>query len=166
MVRLAKIDDIDRIVEIKNLAIAQMGKNNIYQWNELYPTKEDFLCDIKNETLYVVEENSKIGAAACIDQNIPSEYKDASFWSSNAPAYTMHRLVVDPLCTKKGYASLLMNKLEEIALYNNVTNIQIDTFSQNYLAQNLFRKHGYIYVGDVHFRAKIEPFYCFEKMLT
>ncbi|ONI46398.1 hypothetical protein AN640_03515 [Candidatus Epulonipiscium fishelsonii] len=165
MVRLATINDIDRIIKIKNLAIAQMAKNNIYQWNELYPTDTNFLNDIQNETLYVIDEHSQIGAVACIDQNIPSEYYSVLSWSSNSPAYTLHRLAVDPAYAKRGYASLIMNKLENLALYKNITNIQIDTFSQNYLAQNLFRKHGYTYVGDVYFRRKVEPFYCFEKIL-
>ena len=36
-----------------------MNQEGNYQWNEYYPTESDFLKDLTNEELFVVEENDK-----------------------------------------------------------------------------------------------------------
>lgn len=44
--RLAEEQDINSICNLIKSAIAEMERNNIHQWDEIYPTKEDFLDDI------------------------------------------------------------------------------------------------------------------------
>ena len=43
--RLAEEQDIDSICNLIKYAIAEMERNNIHQWDEIYPAKEDFLDD-------------------------------------------------------------------------------------------------------------------------
>ncbi len=49
--RLADVKDIDEITEIISLAVKEMEKDNIYQWDEVYPTRTDFLGDIEKKYL-------------------------------------------------------------------------------------------------------------------
>ncbi len=54
--RLGKTQDLDSICLLIKDAIVEMEKNGIYQWDDLYPTREDFEEDIRNNNLYVVFE--------------------------------------------------------------------------------------------------------------
>ena len=51
--RLAERKDIDFICNIVTSAITEMKNNNIFQWDEPYPSKEDFLVDIDKKNLFV-----------------------------------------------------------------------------------------------------------------
>ena len=51
--RLAQESDIDEICRLIRNAIANMEKNDIFQWDNIYPAKEDFLSDIKKQQLFV-----------------------------------------------------------------------------------------------------------------
>ena len=44
--------DIEEIYSLVKNAIAVMDQNGIPQWDEIYPTKEDFLNDIRAQNLY------------------------------------------------------------------------------------------------------------------
>ena len=51
--RQAKEQDIDSICMLIKDAIINMEKHNIFQWDNLYPNKEDFMEDIRKGELYV-----------------------------------------------------------------------------------------------------------------
>ena len=56
-----------------------MEKHNIYQWDEIYPTVEDFEDDIKKGNLYVAEENEKIIALYVISDEADEAYNYAEW---------------------------------------------------------------------------------------
>ena len=66
IIRLAKDDDIKRVVEIVNACADHMISKNIFQWDENYPNKEIFDEDIKNDCLFVLENNTKVLGCICI----------------------------------------------------------------------------------------------------
>ena len=45
--RLAKETDIDKICFLVENAVKKMESQQIFQWDNLYPTKSDFLDDIR-----------------------------------------------------------------------------------------------------------------------
>lgn len=51
--RLAKETDIDKICSLIENAIIIMENQKIFQWDSLYPSKEDFLDDIQKQQLFV-----------------------------------------------------------------------------------------------------------------
>lgn len=51
--RLAKRSDIDAVYTLIKAAIVQMEADGIYQWDDIYPTKEDFINDMEKESLYL-----------------------------------------------------------------------------------------------------------------
>ena len=63
MIRKARKDDLNRILEIYDIAKSYMRKNgNLNQWNNNYPNEEILLNDINNSSLYVYENNNIIHA--------------------------------------------------------------------------------------------------------
>ena len=51
--RKATLDDLEEVYSLVVSAIDTMVENNILQWDEFYPTREDFRRDINNDQLYV-----------------------------------------------------------------------------------------------------------------
>jgi len=45
-----------------------MEQQGIYQWDDLYPTRKDFLEDINKNTLYVAVEDGRIAAIYVINR--------------------------------------------------------------------------------------------------
>ncbi|MEG0325900.1 MAG: GNAT family N-acetyltransferase [Cellulosilyticaceae bacterium] len=164
MIRLATLSDMLRILQIKDLAISHMYHNQIFQWNESYPSEEILKQDIGSNELYVIEDQRLVVGFACINTNQSPEYQSL-IWTTAPKAYVVHRLAIDPTRTGKGYATQLMNFAETHAKSQNTLAMRIDTFSQNTFAQQLFQKLGYTYIGEVFFDRKEEPFYCYEKHL-
>jgi N-acetylglutamate synthase-like GNAT family acetyltransferase len=60
MIRKASLDDLKRIIEITQACANLMISKNIFQWNEFYPRIQTFEEDVNNQTLYVIENNSKV----------------------------------------------------------------------------------------------------------
>lgn len=165
MIRQAVLTDLPRILAIKSKAIANMHTQNIDQWNDEYPSEAILTQDIADGSLYIVANEQTLTGFACIDTNQSPEYLDLT-WETEPVAYLIHRLAIDPDQGGKGYASELFTFAETLAKTNNVHAMRIDTYCKNTLAQNLFLKMGYTYVGNVHFTRKPEPFYCYEKKLN
>ena len=59
--RKANVCDIDEISVFVDEAKSVMEKQGIFQWDEIYPLKEDFADDETNGQLYVGEMDGKIG---------------------------------------------------------------------------------------------------------
>ena len=53
-IRKAKIMDIEKIMEIISLCTNHMISNNIFQWDENYPSKQTFIDDINMDYLLVL----------------------------------------------------------------------------------------------------------------
>ena len=51
--RLAEKRDIEPICKLVASAIGEMENRRIFQWDSIYPTKEDFLDDMQKGTLYI-----------------------------------------------------------------------------------------------------------------
>ncbi len=67
-------EDLDEIGCLIRKAIEHMEHQGIHQWDELYPTQEDFLDDIDKNSLYVAVEDDKIIAVYTISQECDEEY--------------------------------------------------------------------------------------------
>lgn len=164
MIRLATLKDLPEILRIKDAAIKQMHINNIDQWDDSYPTAHIFEDDIIRKELYVIDEGTKLVGFACINDHKAPEHGQLA-WKTPNNAYMVHRLAVDPAANGNGYASKILRFAEELASSKNVTSMRINTFCKNTIAQQLFKKNGYEYVGDLIFPRKEEPFVAFEKFI-
>ena len=60
--RLAQESDIDAICRLIQAAVSRMEERQIFQWDGVYPTKEDFMEDIQRQQHYIglLDENGNI----------------------------------------------------------------------------------------------------------
>ena len=77
--RLAEERDIDAICALITSAIAEMERNNIYQWDNIYPAKEDFLNDIIKKTLYVGTIDDDIAVVYAINKDADEQYANGTW---------------------------------------------------------------------------------------
>lgn len=141
--RLAALNDIDSICSLISDAIKQMENSGIFQWDSLYPTREDFDIDINNKTLSVVEEGEKLAAIYVINQECEKEYNNCKWNNPDETACIIHRLCVAPSFQNKGIGKQVLKHIEEQAVQLSYTSIRLDVYTQNPYALKLYRNSGY-----------------------
>lgn len=60
MLRLATMQDLTRIMAIVQDTVREMHAYGNYQWDEVYPTEQDFAADITQGDLFVSEAEGQI----------------------------------------------------------------------------------------------------------
>lgn len=166
MIRLAKISDIDGILEITRSCAAKMERDGIYQWNEHYPSKQAFLNDLARKELYVKEVNGKLVGAIVVSTFMDEEYVPIQWLTQNGKNSYIHRICVDPSVQGKGHAQKLMDFAEELSIQKGFASVRLDTFSQNKRNQRFYEQRGYQKLGDIFFpKQSSHPFHCYELVL-
>ncbi|MGB3775061.1 MAG: GNAT family N-acetyltransferase [Leeuwenhoekiella sp.] len=167
MIREAKPAQIDEILKLTRACANKMIAENIYQWNEDYPSREAFEKDIERGELYIYTQGKKILGTIVI-----STFKDAVYeqveWVTPADARCIyiHRLAVHPDCQGQGIGQDLMNHAETIAKENDYDSVRLDTFSKNKGNNTFYQKRGYQRLQEIYFPKQSEfPFYCYELVL-
>ena len=95
-IKLAKLCDLDRVKEIAEACAKKMIEDNIFQWNENYPSKEIFREDIKNNALFVARINSEIVGCIMLSSYKDDVYKNVKWISEDNNNLYIHRLAVHP----------------------------------------------------------------------
>lgn len=165
MIREATLSDISSIMEIIRETIKELHSYGNYQWDDSYPTKKDFLEDINQGDLYVVEKDGNVAGFVCINRIEPVEYQGVN-WCSNQEALVIHRMAVNRKYRKEGIGQKLVKHAEKLGAERGIKYLKTDTYSMNNKAQGLFKKCGYNYVGNIQFRNLNKDFYCYEKSIT
>ena len=97
--RLAAESDLDEICSLIKSAIAKMDSCGIPQWDEIYPIREDFLNDIKSNSLFAGEVfedgKNRIAVIYALNKDCDEEYKKAD-WQCSGDYRVIHRLCVHP----------------------------------------------------------------------
>ena len=167
MIKKAVISDLSQLLEITKSCAKHMIDKKIYQWNELYPSKEVLQKDIALQQLWKLEIDYKIIGLIVLTEIEDLEYKNVKWLTKNYQNLYIHRLAVDPQFQGKGYAQKLMDFAENYALKNNYISIRLDTFSQNKRNQQFYNQQNYKQLGNIYFPKQSEhPFYCFEKIVN
>ena len=144
-------------------AIQEMERNNIHQWDEIYPDKDIILSDINAGNLYAAIENRSIVGIVTLNEEQPSAYGAISWSSKIRRPLVVHRLCVEPDFQRRGVAKYLMRYAEKYGLENNYGSIRLDAFIDNRMAVGLYDSLDYERKGIVRFRKG--RFYCYEKLL-
>lgn len=166
MIRRAKISEITDIITISKACAQHMIDKGIYQWNEEYPSSEDFKRDIEREELFLLELDHKIAGTIVVSTYMDDEYKPIQWLTSNGNNIYIHRLSIHPENQGKGHAQELMDFAEDFAKTNNFDSVRLDTFSQNKRNQKFYETRGYKKLGDIRFPIISEhPFHCYELLL-
>ncbi|MNO16914.1 putative acetyltransferase [compost metagenome] len=161
--RLANMSDIEEVFEVFVRAIEVMNQNQIPQWDEVYPTKEDLKADIENNELYIVESDNMIMSVFVLNQDYDEEYEEGEWKYTDASFCVIHRLCVNPSFQNKGIGRKTMQLVEELVKEKGIETIRLDAFSQNPFALKMYEKLNYCKVGEVSWRKGL--FYLMEKKL-
>ncbi len=165
-IRVAKSEDINRITTIAKSCARHMIGQGILQWNEHYPSKAAFENDLSRSELFVIENQALVIGAIVISSLMDEEYKNVEWLTPNKNNRYIHRLCVDPVHQKNGYARALLDFAEDKSKDEGVTSIRLDTFSQNPRNLKFYKNRNYIQLEEIYFHRQSEyPFYCFELVL-
>ncbi|MCF7559497.1 GNAT family N-acetyltransferase [Sabulilitoribacter multivorans] len=163
MIRKALPKDIDELLQITRACAAHMISNNIFQWNEFYPSKQAFLNDLEREELYVLEIKNTIVGCITMSTFMDEEYIPINWLTLNNNNIYIHRLAIHPTYQGKGYAQKLMDYAEDYSKEHHFNSVRLDTFSQNPRNVKFYESRGYKRLGEIFFpKQSIYPFYCYE----
>lgn len=162
-IRKAGLSDLDEIIEIYKNVIITMEKNNIHQWDEIYPNSSILKEDILNDEMYVGVVDSIIVSAVVLNSEFDEEYKNGRCQYNNKNFGIVHRLCVNPLYQNKKIGNKTMLMIEELLRNKGVESIRLDAFSENPYALKMYKKLGYKKVGEVTWRKGL--FYLFQKKI-
>lgn len=150
--RTAEMIDLPEICDLIDSAEKEMEKNGIFQWDELYPTKEDFSEDIQNGELFAGTINGKIAVVYSINQSCDEEYKNGKWHYPDESFGVIHRLCVNPCFQRMGIAEKTVLHIEDQFRGQGITAIRLDVFSENPFALRLYEKLGFMKTGNVTWR--------------
>jgi len=156
------IAQLPEVMALIKRAVAQMVKQQIFQWDDIYPDEATLKADIEAATLHGISVSQHLTGIVALNTAEPPEYQDIPWQYNNA--LVVHRLCVHPDYQNIGIARKLMQFAEQFARENQYTSIRLDTMLENPIAGNLYQKLNYTERGLVTFRKG--KFVCFEKLIT
>lgn len=148
IIREAKLEDMDRILEIYDIAKTFMRKTgNMHQWNSSYPGREVLEEDIDKHHLFVMEEAHIIHSVfAFIIGEDPTYKIIEGAWLDDSLYGTIHRIASD------GTLHQVFKKAIDFCS-ERCAHIRVDTHEDNKVMQKVILKNGFketgiIYVSD------------------
>ena len=163
MIRLATETDLDAIMGIVKEVIEEMGERGSVQWSSSYPSREDFLRDIKRSELYVYEQAGHVSGMCTFSHTGHKEYGEIPFTTTNA--LTIKRLAVSPSQRNRGISHQFMAAILQLADKTNKAAVNGDTFKNNPDAQKFFLKHGFRWIAERPDDEGNVPLYYYERLL-
>ena len=158
-IRIATKKDVIQIMEVTKRIVDNMIEvNKINQWDHTYPNFDVLTNDIDQDNLYVATNNDHIVGFICINNEETDEYKKVC-WRAKKDYLLIHRIGVDPEKTGAGIGMKLIEHAENIAILRGSKWMKIDTNSSNVLMNNLIKKLGYEYVGDMQLKPNKPSWY-------
>lgn len=161
--RIARIEDLKEIYNLIQNAVNTMVKQNILQWDEIYPSEEILLQDIHKKQLHIGIVDQQIAVIYVLNQECDDAYKNGSWKHEDKPYCIIHRLCVNPVFQNKGIARMTMLHIEREVVSMGIQAIRLDAFTENPFALKLYDGLGYSIVGYADWRKG--KFYLMEKYL-
>jgi ribosomal protein S18 acetylase RimI-like enzyme len=161
--QLAKTEDLEDIDKLFSNAIKAMIKNNILQWDAIYPDKNILENDILKNQMYKMVSGNAIVSVFVLNKEYDEDYANGQ-WEYNADNFmVLHRFCVNTEYQNRGFGKKTMEHMEEYLKNNGVEAIRLDAFSKNPFSLSLYAKLGYKKTGEALWRKGL--FYLFEKVL-
>ncbi len=147
MIRKATHDDIISVATLYDKAIDYENSHVKYtSWQKgIYPTADTARFGVKNDSLYVYEENGRLLASVILDTRQPPEYRKIG-WQAEArfdEALVIHTLCVDPEYTGYGIGTSIVDFAKELASKIGCVTIRLNTTARNVNARHLYEKNGF-----------------------
>ena len=145
-ITLACENDLDRLLEIYEIAKAYMRKNgNTKQWNGAYPSAEVVQADMAEDRCYVAAAGEELFGVFCFFRGDDPTYAEIDgAWCNDAPYGVIHRIAVGANAHRRGIASRCF-----AWAYARCGNLKIDTHADNYPMQHALEKNGFRRCGII-----------------
>jgi GNAT superfamily N-acetyltransferase len=165
--RRATEEDLDQVWAIIEQAKAFLKQNEVDQWQDGYPAKEDILSDIRANINYVLEDDGLVIATIVADRGPEQDYAQIfeGAWLNEAPYAVLHRVATLNSIKQKGVASRLIKKAEQMIAGWGICNIRIDTHRDNIPMQKTLSKNAYTYCGIIYLCADGSKRLAYQKQL-
>jgi len=153
-IQLSTLKNIPKILEIIEDARVYLASQNIDQWQNGYPNREQIEKDILNgESFVVINNENKILATSMFTINKEPTYKiiEGNWIVDENEVYgVIHRMAIKKEFRKFGLATLLFEEFHLQLLEKNIKSLKIDTHEDNIGMQSLIKKLGYNYCGIIY----------------
>lgn len=140
-----------------------MERQHIFQWDDLYPAKADFLNDIRKHQLFIGLLDYDIAVVYTVNKEFDEEYQNGKWNYPDCEYRIIHRLCVNPAYQNRGIATQTLSHIEKELQKLGVEAVRLDVFSRNPFALSLYLSKGYEKVGFADWRKG--RFYLMEKLL-
>ena len=145
---IASINDMSKIIEMKNRVKQRIIKENLPMWLNNYPTDDLLIKDVTLNFGRVIKLNDEvIGYAVLYPSNI--EYQDEI--ADIDDLYSFGRVMIDDNFTGKGIGRFLVNSMIDEAKQNNQRGMLITGDDFNLKAMNLYKSLGFYKIGEKQF---------------
>lgn len=153
-IRKAVLEDIPHIAAIYDHILTQeeQGRASIGWIRGVYPTEQTARASLEAGTLFVLERDGAVAAAAKLDQTQVPEYANAPWRHPDAPedqVMVLHTLVVDPAFAGRGCGTQFVAFYEQYAREHGCPYLRMDTNAKNAAARRLYAGLGYWEAGIV-----------------
>ncbi len=102
-VRLATKDDLDAVVMLLRDCIADMRQAGIDQWDDIYPSDETLLTDIRAGTMHLgFQDRETLVGALVLNEFQSAEWSNAQWTITGVPILVAHRLMVKLIQNSRG----------------------------------------------------------------
>ena len=146
-IRLAAAADVDAVAAIYERIHTEeeAGRASIGWVRGVYPTRATAQAALETGSLYVLEEDGAILAAAKIDGNQVDCYREADWHypAADSEVLVLHTLVVDPQAGGRGCGKAFVAFYEAEARRRGCKALRIDTNEKNAAARRLYARLGY-----------------------
>ena len=146
--RLATVQDLTKIKSMYGKIIETMNNNQIPIWDDIYPC-EFFEDDIKNERLYILEDNGEIVSAFALC-NFHSGENAVKWNGSWEDALYLDRLGVNVKYSRRGIGTLMLINARKAAKERGASCLRLFVVDINKPAINLYEKNGFIKANGIY----------------
>ena len=109
-------------------------------------------------------ENDNVVAYSAVLLNDEPAYENIEGkWLSDGDFNVVHRLAVSDEVARKGYATEIFRRIEDLSRQNGIFSVKVDTNFDNAAMLHLLKKLGYTYCGKVYLAGGERK--AFEKLL-
>lgn len=152
----ADIGDLDEIMKIIEIAIEQLKKDGIDQWQNNYPNHQIIKKDINDNNSYVLKDKKMVLATASVSFDGEDDYINIynGKWLSDGKYGVIHRMAVDFDYRGSGLASIFLREIEKLCTNNKIYSIKVDTHRDNEPMKKLLLKNEYIKCGVIYLKNK------------
>ena len=156
--RKATETDLNPIMNIISQAQNYFKEQGIDQWQNGYPNRQTIKQDIENGNSYVLLKDDIIVGTVAIIPGVEKTYESIynGEWKSTGEYVTIHRIAIDSRYKRLGFATMVLDKVEEMCKNMGINSIRIDTHEENLPMQNLLKKNNYEYCGIIYLEDKSE----------